>query len=183
MKWFIASDLHGSAYYGERVLNAYERERADRLLLLGDLLNHGPRNGLPKGYDPMTLAELLNAKQRDIVAVRGNCDSEVDQMILSFPMMADSALLSVGKHLVFATHGHLFNNDRLPPLHDGDILLHGHTHLALCEPHAEYTYLNPGSPTFPHDDFRGYLLLEDGTFAWKTLDGETVRTFRIPDDV
>lgn len=176
MKWFIVSDLHGSALYGRRALDAYARENADRMLLLGDVLNHGPRNGLPEGYDPMALAAMLNEKKDDILAVRGNCDSEVDQMILAFPICADYAILSVGKRMIFATHGHVYNNANLPPLHTGDILLHGHTHLSLCEPHERYTYCNPGSPTFPHDGHRGYMTLENETLEWKTLDGAVVRT-------
>ncbi len=179
MKWLIASDLHGSALYCEKIMEAYAREQADRMLLLGDILNHGPRNGLPEGYDPMRVAMLLNAKKEDILCVRGNCDSEVDQMILAFPILADYAILTVGKRMIFATHGHIYNNGNLPPLHKGDILLHGHTHLSLCEHHADYVYCNPGSPTFPHDGHRGYMTLENGTFEWKTLDGTVVRVFAL----
>lgn len=174
MKWMIASDLHGSAYYGGRILDACAREGADRLLLLGDILNHGPRNGLPEGYDPMALAAMLNAQKDGILSVRGNCDSEVDQMVLAFPVLADYALLPVGKRTIFLTHGHVYNNRNLPPMKAGDVLLHGHTHVSACEPHETYTYCNPGSPTFPHDGFRGYMTLERETLFWKTLDGETV---------
>ena len=150
-------------------------DMADRMLLLGDILNHGPRNGLPEGYDPMALAEMLNGMHNEILAVRGNCDSEVDQMLLSFPILADYALLSEGERMIFVTHGHLFNNTNPPPLKEGDVLLHGHTHRSACEQHEHYIYCNPGSPTFPFDGHRGYMILENGTLYWKKLDGETVR--------
>ena len=175
MKWFIASDLHGSALYADLVLKAYERESADRMLLLGDILNHGPRNGLPEGYDPMALAGMLNERKDDILAVRGNCDSEIDQMILSFPMMADYALVAEEKRTIFVTHGHIYNKDHLPPLHEGDILLHGHTHRNACEKIGSYLYCNPGSPTFPFDGHRGYMVLDRERLIWKTLDGTVTR--------
>ena len=175
MKWFIASDLHGSAHYGKLVLDAYDREKADRMLLLGDILNPGPRNGIPEGYVPMALAEMLNERKDEILAVRGNCDSEIDQMLLSFPMMADYALLSMEGRMVFVTHGHLYNRDHLPPLRAGDILLHGHTHRSACEYQNPYYYCNPGSPTFPFDGHRGYMILEEDSISMKTLDGNTVR--------
>jgi len=181
MKWMIASDLHGSALYGKAILDAFDREQADRLLLLGDILNFGPRNGLCEGHDPMALRDMLNARANSIVCVRGNCDSEVDQMLLDFPIMADYALLPVGKRLIFATHGHIYNTRNLPPLHQGDILLHGHTHLAVCEACGDITYCNPGSPTFPHDGFRGYMTLENETLYWKTLDGTVTRTLPLAD--
>ncbi|MCR5767496.1 MAG: phosphodiesterase [Lachnospiraceae bacterium] len=133
MKWLIASDIHGSEFYCSRLTEAYKRENADRLLLLGDLLYHGPRNDLPKDYAPKKVAEMLNGLKNDILCVRGNCEAEVDQMMLEFPIMADYALIPLGKRAVFATHGHLFNKDKLPPLKPGDILLYGHTHIPLLE--------------------------------------------------
>ncbi|MBR3640123.1 MAG: phosphodiesterase, partial [Clostridia bacterium] len=133
MKYLIASDLHGSATYTEQLLEAYARERADRLLLLGDVLYHGPRNDLPDGYAPKRVADLLNARRGEILSVRGNCEAEVDQMMLNFPVLGDYCLLAEGDHTVFATHGHIFNRDNLPPLKEGDVLLYGHTHVPLCE--------------------------------------------------
>ena len=121
MKWMIASDIHGSAYYCRQLLNAYNREQADRLLLLGDLLYHGPRNDLPEEYDPKQVIELLNAKKQHILCVRGNCDAEVDQMVLQFPIMADYCAIADGDTLIYATHGHTYNEQNLPPLHRGDI--------------------------------------------------------------
>ena len=179
MKWMIASDIHGSAYYCEKMLEAYEREKADRLILLGDLLYHGPRNDLPKDYAPKRVIELLKAKKDVLLCVRGNCEAEVDQMVLAFPVMAEYALLPVGKRLMFVTHGHIFNNNHLPPLCKGDILLHGHTHVPACEVHEDYVYLNPGSVAIPKDNSpHGYMTLEGETFYWKTLDGEVTNTYQ-----
>ena len=172
MKWMIASDIHGSAYYCELLLEAYRREQADRLLLLGDILYHGPRNDLPREYQPKKVIELLNAMKNDIFCVRGNCDTEVDQMVLQFPILADYALLSMGSKMIFATHGHNFNESHLPPLHNGDILLHGHTHVPKCVEHETYTYLNPGSVSIPKENsHHGYMVLCDFHFLWKDMDG------------
>lgn len=177
MKWMIASDIHGSALYCRAMLEAYDRERADRLLLLGDLLYHGPRNDLPEGYAPREVIALLNARAGEIYCVRGNCEAEVDQMVLAFPVMADYLLLPEGNRCIFVTHGHLFNEDHLPPLKKGDILLHGHTHVSACREHETYTYCNPGSVSLPKENTpRGYMLLEKGCFTWKTLSGEVYRT-------
>ena len=126
MKIMIASDIHGSAYYCKKLLEAYEREQADKLLLLGDLLNHGPRNDLPKEYAPKKVITMLNEKKQEILCVRGNCDTEVDQMVLAFPILAEYCILNLGKRMIFATHGHKFNKETLPMLKEGDILLNGH---------------------------------------------------------
>lgn len=175
MKWMIASDLHGSAVYCRRMIEAFEREGADRLLLLGDLLYHGPRNDLPEGYAPKEVMPLLNGMKSKLLCVRGNCDAEVDQMVLNFPILADYAVLPVGQRLVYATHGHVHNLKNLPPLAPGDILLHGHTHIpAWTEFGEENLYLNPGSLSIPKDgSAHSYMTLEGETFCWKTLEGET----------
>ena len=173
MKWMIASDIHGSAYYCRQMLEAFRREQADRLLLLGDLLYHGPRNDLPREYAPKEVIAMLNDRASDLLCVRGNCEAEVDQMVLDFPVMADYALLNLGERLVFVTHGHLFNEQQLPPLKKGDILLHGHTHIPACREMANGAmYLNPGSVSLPKEDsWHGYMTLEDGVFLWKDMDG------------
>lgn len=177
MKYIIASDIHGSALYCGKLLEAYAREQGERLILLGDLLYHGPRNPLPEGYDPKSVFAMLNEHKDEIIAVRGNCDSEVDQMVLEFPMMADYALLPMEKRHIFVTHGHLFNTDNLPPMKSGDILLHGHTHVNVNEKVGEMYYFNPGSISLPKDGTkRGYILLDGSSFEWKTLDGETYMT-------
>ena len=175
MKWMIASDLHGSAVYCRRMIEAFEREGADRLVLLGDLLYHGPRNDLPEGYAPKEVMPLLNGMKPKLLCVRGNCDAEVDQMVLDFPILADYAVLPVGQRLVYATHGHVHNLKNLPPLAPGDILLHGHTHIpAWTEFGEENLYLNPGSLSIPKDgSAHSYMTLERETFCWKTLEGET----------
>ena len=186
LRWMIASDIHGSALYCRKLLDRYAAEKADRLLLLGDLLYHGPRNDLPEAYAPKEVIDLLNALRDRIYCVRGNCDAEVDQMVLDFPILADYLLLPVGERLIFATHGHLFNESVLPPLRPGDILLHGHTHIPECAEypskagHPSYVYMNPGSVSIPKDGTpRGYMTLEDGVFRWKTLEGEEYRTRRL----
>lgn len=168
----IASDIHGSEYYCKKLLEAYDRENAERLLLLGDILYHGPRNDLPRDYNPKKVIELLNARRQDILCVRGNCDTEVDQMVLEFPILADYCVIAQGRRLIYATHGHNFNEQDLPPLHWGDILLHGHTHVPKCVEHDNYTYLNPGSVSIPKEgSWHGYMILEEEIFMWKDLEG------------
>lgn len=173
MKMMIASDIHGSAYYCEKLLSAYDREKADKLLLLGDILYHGPRNDLPKDYAPKQVIAMLNKRKQELLCVRGNCDCEVDQMVLEFPILADSCILYLDGRMIFATHGHVFHEKNLPMLKKGDILLHGHTHVPVCRETQEYIYMNPGSVSIPKEEsWHGYMLLEDGRFTWKDLDGE-----------
>ncbi len=178
MKLMIASDIHGSAKYCRELLEAYEKENADRLLLLGDILYHGPRNDLPEGYDPKQVIAMLNEKKNEIFAVRGNCEAEVDQAVLAFPVLADYALLPLKERMIYVTHGHLYNRDHIPPMKKGDILLHGHTHIPACEEYDGYIYMNPGSVSIPKNGTsRGYMILEEETFTWKTLEGEVYKTF------
>ena len=174
MKLLIASDIHGSAEYCRQLMNAVEKEAATKVLLLGDLLYHGPRNNLPVEYAPKEVAVMLNGIKEKLLCVRGNCDTEVDQMVLKFPVLADYAWLNINGLNLFATHGHLFGEDNPPPLSKGDILLCGHTHVSKCTNHGDYLYLNPGSVSIPKENTpNGYLILEEKTFTWKTLDGET----------
>ncbi|MBE5901981.1 MAG: phosphodiesterase [Lachnospiraceae bacterium] len=151
MKWLVASDIHGSAYYCKKLLEAMDEEQADKLLLLGDLLYHGPRNALPKDYDPPKVYEMLNSVKDKIVAVRGNCDCEVDQMVLDFPILADYMVLSVGDRLIYATHGHVINKANPLPFVKGAYLLYGHTHVPANEDCGDFTYLNPGSVSIPKE--------------------------------
>lgn len=173
MKLMIASDIHGSALYCRQLLEAMDREQPDRLLLLGDILYHGPRNDLPQGYDPKAVAAMLNARKQDLVCARGNCDTEVDQMVLEFPVMADYCLLMTEKRMIFATHGHHYHLGQLPALHPGDILLHGHTHVPAWETFGQDNrYFNPGSVSIPKENSaRGYMMLEAGSAVWKDLAG------------
>ncbi|MEZ8102438.1 phosphodiesterase [Vibrio bivalvicida] len=176
MKLFFASDLHGSLPATQQVLAEYQQSGAETLVLLGDILNHGPRNPIPEGYNPPAVSELLNQYADQIVAVRGNCDSEVDQMLLSFPMMMDYAwvLLESGQRL-FLTHGHLYNSSKRPPLKQGDIIAHGHTHIPVAERDGEQFLFNPGSITFPRDGFAAsYGLLEDKELKVVTFSGEVL---------
>ncbi len=178
MKYLIASDIHGSAYFCEKLLTSYKKEKADKLLLLGDILYHGPRNDLPKDYNPKKVIALLNEQKQHILCVRGNCDTEVDQMVLEFPVLADYAFLSDGKCLIYATHGHNYNENNLPPLHKGDILLCGHTHVPKCTEHEDYIYMNPGSASIPKENsWHGYMIYENGSFIWKDFDGQEQMKF------
>ena len=180
MKWMIASDIHGSAYYCRKLLTAFEREKANKLLLLGDVLYHGPRNDLPLEYAPKEVIAMLNGIKDRILCVRGNCDTEVDQMVLEFPVLADYAILCVGERAIYATHGHVYNESKLPPLQKGDILLHGHTHVPKCVEHGDYLYVNPGSVSIPKENSQhGYLVLEGTTLTWKNLDGEAYMEYSL----
>ena len=180
MKWLIASDIHGSAYYCEELLRVFGEEKADRMLLLGDILYHGPRNRLPDGYDPGRVIALLNERRNDILCVRGNCDTEVDQMVLAFPIMAEYAILAEGTKMIFATHGHKWNEKNLPALHMGDVLLHGHTHIPVCKEEQGVIVMNPGSLTLPKEkSHHGYMILENGTFLWKDLNGNVFHTYQM----
>ena len=178
MKITIASDIHGSAGCCRQLLERFREERADRLLLLGDLLYHGPRNDLPEDYAPKQVIALLNEYRDVLYCVRGNCEAEVDQMVLAFPVMADYALLPVGSRMVFVTHGHVFNQGNLPPMKKGDILLYGHTHVPACEENDGFVFMNPGSVSLPKNGTsRGYMTLDGNVFEWKTLDGETFNRY------
>lgn len=180
MKFLIASDIHGSAYFCKKLLEAYDKEKADKLILLGDILYHGPRNDLPRDYAPKEVIAMLNERKSDILCVRGNCDTEVDQMVLEFPILADYAILPIGKNMIFATHGHNHNCEKIPPLNEGDILLHGHTHVPKCEKFSDFIYMNPGSVSIPKEDSpNSYMILENSLFEWKDLDQNVYKTYTI----
>ena len=182
MKYLIASDIHGSAYWTERLVAAIESEQPDRIVLLGDLLYHGPRNDLPRDYAPKRVIPLLNdlAKSGRVIAVRGNCEAEVDQMVLEFPCMSDSALVmdSDGREL-FCTHGHVFGAgmhnsvDNAPVLPAGSALVYGHTHIKVNEESQKHPGLwlfNPGSVSIPKDGTHSYGIYEDGFFRHVVLE-------------
>ena len=171
MKWMIASDLHGAAGFVRRLLERFEQEGADRLLLLGDILYHGPRNDLPPEYAPKEVIALLTPYKDRIFCVRGNCDTEVDQMVLPFPILADYAVLSQGNRLIYITHGHVYNPQNLPPLQPGDVLLMGHTHVPMAKEENGLLFLNPGSVSIPKEQSpHSYMILEEGTLSWKDLE-------------
>lgn len=170
MKLMIASDIHGSEKYCKLLLERFKEENADRLLLLGDVLYHGPRNDLPECYSPKGVIKLLNEISDKILCVRGNCDAEVDAMVLNFPVEADYAYVFVDGISIFASHGHLFNEEKLPPLAKGDILLNGHTHVPKCVKHESFTYMNCGSVSIPKENSpHSFMTLENGVFKWKDL--------------
>lgn len=170
MKLMFASDIHGAADCCEKMLKRFDEERAEKLFLLGDILYHGPRNDLPADYAPKRVIAMLNERKNQLLCVRGNCDTEVDQMVLDFPIMAEYALLYLGGRTVFLTHGHKFNTDNPPSLNDGDILLHGHTHVQTIDESRNYTYINPGSVSLPKNGMpKSYLIYEDGIFTIKEI--------------
>ena len=170
MKFLIASDIHGSAEYCRLLLRAFESEKADRLLLLGDILYHGPRNELPKGYAPKEVIDILNPLGDKIFCVRGNCDSEVDQMVLEFPILADYAVIPIKDRIIYATHGHIYDQNNPPALSQGDILLCGHTHIPKCLETEKLIYINPGSVSIPKENSpHSYITLENGEFLWKDI--------------
>ena len=150
MKILFLSDIHGVPSALEQALAAAEPLGCDRIVLLGDLLYHGPRNGVPDFYDPVKVVAILNSLKEKIIAVRGNCDAEVDQMMFEFPMMGDYAILETEKEKFFLTHGHLWNESRLPPAGTGTVLAHGHTHIPeLKKLDCGLTVFNPGSVSLP----------------------------------
>jgi len=165
----------------QTLLERFAQSGAERLILLGDLLYHGPRNDLPEGYAPKRVIELLNREREHILAVRGNCDTEVDQMVLSFPILADYAYISVDGLSIFATHGHNFNTEKCPPLRKGEILLHGHTHVPVAQPFGEENvYINPGSASIPKEGSpKSYIIYENRRFSFRTLEGEEYKSFEL----
>ena len=180
MKWMFASDLHGSAYYCRLMLEALAREKAGRLLLLGDVLYHGPRNDLPREYDPKEVTALINAQRREIMSIRGNCDAAIDEVVLEIPF-AEHAFIPAGSRMIFAAHGHDYGPDRLPALNSGDILLCGHTHVPACTQIGDIIYANPGSLSLPKEGSEpGYMILEGDKLHWKTLaDGKIWQSFAL----
>ena len=170
VKLFIASDVHGSAKYCREMLRAFENEQADKLILLGDILYHGPRNPLPDEYSPKEVVELLSAYKSKILCVRGNCDSEVDQMVLPFPILSDYGAIFADGVNICLSHGH----KETPPLSKDDIYITGHTHVPLNTREEGFLHLNPGSVSLPKDEkqTRGHIIFDEGTFYFKTLDGK-----------
>lgn len=170
MKLMIASDLHGSAYYTRLLLTAMDREQPDRLLLLGDLLYHGPRNDLPREYAPKQVIEMLNARKSQILCVRGNCEAEVDQMVLEFPVLSEFGVVFADGLTIYMLHGH--KNLDIPVM-PGDILLCGHTHVPAVRKDGDHYYVNPGSVSIPKEgSCHGYMILENRHLTHASLEGE-----------
>lgn len=182
MKLMIASDIHGSAYYCEKLLKAFAAENPERLLLLGDLLYHGPRNDLPKDYCPKKVIQMLNGIKDKIICVRGNCEAEVDQMVLEFPVLSDSLLIFLDGNLMFATHGHIYNENKLPALHSGNVFLQGHTHIPVMKKLGDCFFINPGSVSIPKENSEhSYAVYENCTFTLKNLDRKVLEIFNLTD--
>lgn len=193
MKYFFASDIHGSAFYCEKMLKAFFDSKAEKLILLGDILYHGPRNDLPEEYAPKKVISMLNPIRDRIYAVRGNCEAEVDQMVLDFPVLADYAVLYLNGISFYATHGHVYNasenGKNLPPLSKNDVLIHGHTHIPVAErmtletgegKKREITVLNPGSVSIPKGGFpNSYAILEDRKFSIMDFEGNIIKSIEL----
>jgi len=176
MKLFFMSDIHGSIGCLNRTLRQAELEGADQIISLGDLLYHGPRNPLPSDYNPKEVAAKLNEYKSRIISVRGNCDSEVDQMLIEFPILSEYAVLFYEGRRIFATHGHHFHIDNLPPLTKGDIFIQGHTHVPVAERRGDIIVLNPGSVTLPKENNPpSYGILESSTFRIKDFEGNILK--------
>lgn len=182
MKHIIASDIHGSAHWCRKLTENFRREGADKLILLGDLLYHGPRNALPEEYNPMEVAAMLNEPELCAMGVRGNCDAEIDQMVLDFPMFCDYALMAYGRRNIVFSHGHIFSPENLPPMKKGDVFISGHIHVPVCEDKDGILCLNPGSVSIPKENSTySYLSFEDGLFQWKDMDGKVYKEYRLED--
>jgi hypothetical protein len=181
MKILIASDIHGSAEYAEHFLNIVKKESPDRIILLGDLLYHGPRNNLPADYDTKRTMEILNSLKDKITAVRGNCDSEVDQMVLNFPIMNTYEIIECDGIKFFATHGHHYNPECPPPFVEFDVMLNGHTHISKLTDCGDFYYANPGSTSIPKGGtVNSYMTFENGTLIIKKLsDSETIESMEV----
>lgn len=180
MKLFFISDIHGSKYWVSRALEKFERERADQIVILGDLMYHGPRNPLPEEYNPQEVANLLNQYKDRIVSVRGNCDSEVDQMLLEFPILSEYAILFYEGRRIFATHGHHFHIDNLPNLSKNDGFIQGHTHLPVAEKRGDVLVFNPGSVSLPKENNpNSYAVLDNLEFRIKDFEGNVLKSISL----
>lgn len=175
MKLFFISDIHGSLFYLKKSLEKFRKECADYLIILGDALYHGPRNDLPKDYNPKEVSQILNEYKEKIIAVRGNCDCEVDQMIIEYPMMSDYNIILYGNRRIFLTHGHIFNEEKMPNLSKGDIFIYGHTHIPCIKTDKEIVIINPGSVSIPKGGYKNsYGILNDGIFTIKDFSGDII---------
>lgn len=173
MKLFFISDIHGSFHYLKRAASQCKKEEPNYIIILGDELYHGARNPLPEEYNPKAVTELLNSYKDKIIAIRGNCDSEVDQMVLQYPIMSDYSIVLYNGRRLFLTHGHIYNENNLPNMSEGDVLIYGHTHIPEAKKQENIYILNPGSITFPKEDTpHCYAILENNNFKIKTLDGD-----------
>ncbi len=176
MKIFFVSDIHGSIYYAKKAIECFDYEEADYMVILGDILYHGARNPLPLKHNPKEVIALLNGFKDRIIAVRGNCDSEVDEMVLEFPIMATYSNILYKNRRIFLTHGHIYNEENLPRLGVGDVFIYGHTHIPVAKKEEDIYIVNPGSITFPKENNpNSYCILEDNIFRIKDLEGNMLK--------
>ncbi len=179
MKLLIASDIHGDAQCCRAMLEAANKENAEKILLLGDILYHGPRNDLPEDYAPKEVIDMLNSVADKIICVRGNCEAEVDQMVLKFPVMSDTAVVldCISNISIYMSHGHIYNPDALPPIPHGAVFLYGHTHILSIEKKDGVMCLNPGSVSLPKSgNPKTYATYDEGVFEIKTFDGKVIKS-------
>lgn len=175
MKLLFASDIHGSLYYLNKLINVIEIEKPDKIVLLGDLLYHGPRNDLPKDYNPKASIDILNSLKEKIICVRGNCDTEVDQMVLSFPILSDYTCIFIDDIMLYLSHGHIYNKDNLPPLSENTVFISGHTHVPTNILSGNVRCLNPGSVSIPKENScHSYMIYENKEFLWKNIETQDV---------
>lgn len=175
MKLLIASDIHGSIKYAEKITSAFENKKCDMMVLLGDILYHGPRNDLPEEYQPKKVVELLNGYSSKILCMRGNCDAYVDSMVLDFGLCDDLSVIYDGNKRIYLSHGHIYNPENLPKLSEGDIFLYGHTHIAKDETINGIRCINPGSISIPKGGQKhSYMIYDDGKFTWYDSEGEEI---------
>ncbi len=175
MKLLIASDIHGSIKYAKKIIEVYERENIDMIVLLGDILYHGPRNDLPEEYAPKEVVMLLNKYNDKILCMRGNCDAYVDSMVLDFGLCDDLSVIYDGKNKIYLSHGHIYNPDNLPKLTSGDIFIYGHTHIAKDETINAIRCINPGSISLPKNGQKNsYMIYDNGNFSWYDMDDEKI---------
>lgn len=179
MKIMFISDIHGSYTWAKKAIETYKEEKADKLVILGDILYHGPRNDLPDGYHCKKVIALLNPLKKDIIAVRGNCDSEVDQMVLDFPMRSDYALMDVDGHHFFLTHGHLYNEDQLPLLNENDVLVYGHFHKPIAKVKDGIYIINPSSISLPKEGTNSYAIYENDEVTIKDFNHQIVKSISL----
>lgn len=180
MKLMFISDIHGSPEYLEKIIEKYKKESFDKLILLGDVLYHGPRNTIPVKYDPQKVVELLNNIKEGIIAVRGNCDSEIDRALLEFPLDQDYITIFEKQRAIYITHGHIYNKDHKPMMKQNDILIYGHTHIYEVDIQNNYIFLNPGSITIPkQNNPNSYMTYEEGRFQILDFVGNVLEEYKI----
>lgn len=176
MKVLVISDIHGSSYYAEKIKEIVEKENPDKIILLGDLYYHGPRNDLTQEYAPMKVAEILNSLKDKLLVVKGNCDAEVDEMISDFKF-EDHLLLDINGKKIYFTHGHRYNIEVIP-YEDFEVLIYGHIHQGFIQEKEGYLFANPGSISLPKcGTEHSYLILEKDKFILKNVDGEVLQEY------